>query len=204
MVLPWEDTQYTSIHSVLGLPQYTSSVPDPSTSTTNISFSLPSCVMDRIIPTLLPVALNQRFRGVDEYVPRLSPIQGFLPFPGSPPKQGLSSSPSSRLLPGTYTKTACLMYWEEPRRREKKVQSLVIRYLWASAPPPATRVEMLPREPKRVLKELGPPSDLPGFRWPSADGMWESSSFSEQTEPQWGETAQVRLDSAPSAPGSAS
>lgn len=63
---------------------------------------------------------------------------------------------------------------------------------------------MLLREPKRVLKELGPPRDLPGFRWPSTDGVWESSSFSEQPEPQWGETAQVRPDSASSAPSSAS
>ena len=112
-----------------GPPQYTSSVPDPSTSTTNISFSLPSCVMDRMIPTLLPAALNQQFRGVDEYVPRLPPIQGFLPFLRSPPKLGLSSSSSSRLLPGTHTKTGCLMYWEEPRRRGKKVQTPAIRYL---------------------------------------------------------------------------
>lgn len=79
--------------------------------------------MDRMTLTLLPTALNQQFRGVDEYVPRLPPIQGFLPFPGSPPKLGLRSSPSSRLLPGTHTKTGCPMYWEEPQRKGKKVQT---------------------------------------------------------------------------------
>lgn len=65
---------------------------------------------------------------------------------------------------------------------------------------------MLLREPKRVLKNWDHSRDLPGFRWPSADGVWESEFlfFSEQPEPQWGETAQVRPDSASSAPSSAS